>query len=1021
MNRSTWRWALALALALLASGTAVYAQIQTGNVFGSVVDDKGQALPGVTVTLSGGGLPVVTTTDAEGNFRFIGVSPGTYKLESTLDGFSPVVYEEVTVNVNRNTTLNLTMNAAVADVITITGESPLLDTRKIATGATVDKTELEKIPSARDPWVILQTTPGVLVDRVNVGGNESGQQSTYVGNGDDGRNSTWSVDGVEITDVGAIGSSSSYYDFDAFEEINVSTGGSDAASRTGGVGINMVTKRGTNEWRGSGRYITDKDSWQSNFDPSTGDFADAGPWNQNQAQSVFKQGNRIQKVEDYGAEVGGPIVKDKLWIWGSYGKSKINLLTVSDFADNTQLETVNGKLNWQIATNNSASVFYSNNDKAKQGRNASPTRTQPTTWNQGGLSSDPNLFGFFNERPTIMKLEDTHIFGSNFFLTGMYSEVSGGFYLTPQGGIGDAHDNATLNLSTSVWTKTYVDYRSSRPQDQFKADGSYFFSTGNLNHELKFGGNYRKAEVRSISRWPGFGVDYGVGSTTYLIYTSAIADGILNYDVKYTNFYVQDTLTTGNLTANLGLRYDIQSGEQTAGSTRAVPGFESYLPAYSTPGGSPGFGDWKDLQPRLGVTYALGAEKKTLLRASYSRFVDQLSGAAVGQTYPIYPAPYVGFYAYDTNGNGKIDPTELSPGYYGCSLPCGHGPNYNPNNPGTLVPANAVDPNLKAPYTDELVLGVEHALLPEFVVGFNMTYRKVKDLLETEILVFDGDPYSGANATSSGRKAVPSDWVVSTTHVVTLPDGSVKNVPIYSLRPGVRTRAGALPTGSILENSDSSQDYLGLSFTFNKRLSNRWMARGNVSWNDWKWNVPSSELADNNPQAPVGGGNRDGDRVVTCVGSGSGAKAGICISSQWSYSMSGMYQVAPDKAWGFNVAAALNGHQGYANSYFIRARRSGYTSSGFLTGVTGRPDDYKNDDVHVLDLRIEKEFKFDRVGLTIGADVFNALNASTVLQRNLRLDYSTRTDARDAATTGDHVVEVLSPRIFRLGAKITFN
>src|SRR5678809_1405999 len=122
MNRSNWRWAIAVALVLLASGSALLAQIQTGNVYGSVVDDKGQALPGVTVTLSGGGAPSVTTTDAEGNFRFVGISPGIFKLEATLDGFSPVVYEEVTVNVNRNTTLNLTMNAAVADVITITGE-----------------------------------------------------------------------------------------------------------------------------------------------------------------------------------------------------------------------------------------------------------------------------------------------------------------------------------------------------------------------------------------------------------------------------------------------------------------------------------------------------------------------------------------------------------------------------------------------------------------------------------------------------------------------------------------------------------------------------------------------------------------------------------------------------------------------------------------------------------------------------------------------------------------------------------
>ena len=110
-------------LALVALSGVAFAQVQTGNLYGSVADDKSQALPGVSLTLSGGGLPTVTTSDAEGNFRFIGVYPGTYKLEGSLDGFSPVVFEQVVVNVNRNTTIQMTMNAAVADVITILSES----------------------------------------------------------------------------------------------------------------------------------------------------------------------------------------------------------------------------------------------------------------------------------------------------------------------------------------------------------------------------------------------------------------------------------------------------------------------------------------------------------------------------------------------------------------------------------------------------------------------------------------------------------------------------------------------------------------------------------------------------------------------------------------------------------------------------------------------------------------------------------------------------------------------------------
>ncbi|MFN7943173.1 MAG: TonB-dependent receptor [Thermoanaerobaculia bacterium] len=994
--------ALALALAamlVVASGT-LFAQAQAGNVYGSVVDDKGQPLPGVTLTLSGVGPSQAQVSDAQGQFRFPGLPPSTYKLEATLEGFSSVVFETVVVNVNRNTTINVTLQPAIEETITVTAESPLLDTRKISTGATVDKTELEKIPSARDPWVILQTTPGVLVDRVNVGGNESGQQSAVTGPGDDGVNTTWSVDGVEITDVGAIGSSTSYFDFDAFEEMQVATGGSDATARTGGVGLNMVTKRGTNEWRGGGRYIYDNDSLQSNFAPSASDFGRAGAWNLGNAQTKFKAGNRIQKVQDYGLELGGPLVKDRLWVWGSYGKNKIHLLTVSDFQDNTELTSWNAKLNGQIAANNSATFFVFNNDKTKIGRNAGPTRPQETTWNQSDLKSDPTLFALFADRPDVAKIEDTHIFGSDFFLTGMYSEGDGGFTLTPQGGIGPNRVNAALEALDGHWHNTFVDYKSPRPQDQYKLDGSYFFATGSLNHELKFGANYRKATVESFSRWPGFGRDLTVGGIAY--YTYLYADGILNYDVKYKNAYVQDTITVGNLTANVGLRYDVQSGRHAAAVSAANPVRPDLMPEIRYAGGSAGFDDWKTMSPRLGLTYALGAEKKTLLRASYSRFADQLDPGAVAQTYPIYPSPYAYFYVYDLNRNGHAEANEI-----GALVGFGNG--YNPEHPSEVSDWNLVDENLNAPYTDEVVLGVEHALLPEFVLGLSATLRRHNDIQDFHPLVFRpgcGNP--------KGCPDTADDYYVSKVNTVVLPDGKTRQVPIYSLKPGIHSNGG-----TFLTNGDGSQDYKGVSLTFNKRLSHQWMMRGNFTWSDWTWNLPSSAVRD--PQEPFGAGNKDGDAVLVCSGNGSGSKANVCVNSTWSYSMSGMYQVAPDRPWGFNLSAALNGHQGYADPYYIKARRSGFPTSARNVTVTASPDEFRNDDVHVLDLRLEKEIRFERFGVTLGVDCFNALNASTVLQRELRLSYPTAASPGDQRATGDHVLEVLSPRIFRLGARFSFN
>ena len=192
---------------------------------------------------------------AQGEFRFLSLAPATYKIKAELQGFSPVEYPHIVINVGRNTNIELTMNSAVEDVITVTSESPLLDEKAIRTGNTVSQTELQKIPTARDPWTVLQGTPGVLVDRVNVGGNESGQQSSYVGPGSMGAQSVWSVDCVVITDMSATGSTPAYYDFDSFEEMQISTGGSDSTIATGGVVLNIVTKRGTNEYRGSARYL----------------------------------------------------------------------------------------------------------------------------------------------------------------------------------------------------------------------------------------------------------------------------------------------------------------------------------------------------------------------------------------------------------------------------------------------------------------------------------------------------------------------------------------------------------------------------------------------------------------------------------------------------------------------------------------------------------------------------------------------------------------------------------------------
>ncbi|MDH3525817.1 MAG: TonB-dependent receptor, partial [Acidobacteriota bacterium] len=369
MNRSKWQVSLALAFSLLFVAGVAVAQDDTGNCYAVVSDSQGARLPGVTVTLTGYGAPRIQVSNAQGEVRYLNLDPGRYQLSAELEGFGTVEYPNVDVRVGRNTSLEITMSEAVEETITVTSESPLLDERKISSGTTVSQIELEKIPTARDPWSILSQTPGVMVDRINVGGNESGQQSVFTAPGVSDDENAFLIDGVETTDMAAVGASATYYDFDQFSEMQFTTGGSDVTKVNAGVSVNLVTKRGTNEFRGSARFMrTDDNFFNGALEQKIPD-APAGDLGPNQSGFV---GNTINKVTEYGFEAGGPVVRDKFWAWGSFGSNDIkNRTGAATFsavqADDTILENTAVKLNAQFTPSNSATGSWNNGDKNKFG------------------------------------------------------------------------------------------------------------------------------------------------------------------------------------------------------------------------------------------------------------------------------------------------------------------------------------------------------------------------------------------------------------------------------------------------------------------------------------------------------------------------------------------------------------------------------------------------------------------------------------------------------------------------------
>ncbi len=634
-----------------------FAQLQTGNLYGMTLDSEGTPLPGATVKLSGGGAPQVQVTNPVGQFRFLGLAPGTYRLKATLEGFSTVEYPKVVISGGRNIRIEIEVPLAIEETITVTAEIPLLDSAEIRAGA--NRRQTDKISAARDPWAVLQTIPGVQTDRINVGGNESGQQARFVGPGSEDSDAVWAVDGVVITDMSAIGASPTYYNFDAFEEIQVTTGGSDASLATGGVTLNMVTRRGTNEWRGSTRFLKVDGVWQSTLKLSQSDLGQDFDGNDPATdQNSFKQGKRIVSFEDWGGEFGGPIVRDKLWIWANYGRNEIDLLTADDGSNFTKLENYGGKLNVQLTSKNSVVFFYNYGDRVKIGRNASPTRPQPTTWNETG-SAD------------IWKIEDTQVFSSNFYLTGMASYVGHGYQLTPQGGL----DGPSIVLDKDfVWQNNFFHHDTVRPQDQFKLDGNMFFTAGNVSHDLKFGVGYRTVKLESQNLYPGNGLRldfYETFGYPYNIFQVSRMTGS-DMETEYLSAYAQDTMTVGDLTLNVGLRFDQQDATVSPFKVQGVPGFETLpdgtplLPMAVASGFDQPF-TWEDITPRFGLTYALGDGRKTLIRASYSCFAEQLRNGYALESYPAGYA-YAYFYYEDLNGDEIITSAALN-GCEGYAIP----------------------------------------------------------------------------------------------------------------------------------------------------------------------------------------------------------------------------------------------------------------------------------------------------------------------------------------------------------------
>jgi hypothetical protein len=1011
-------------VALFAASSLATAQQQTGEIFGKVTDASGAVLPGVTVTLTAPNLlqPLTAVTSETGSYQFPRLEIGTYAVKFELTGFKTVVNQDIMVTVGFRAGVNAQMGiSTVQETITVTGASPVVDTKETGTKQTFTNELLQSIPSARDPWVILQQTAGIAMDRENIGGNMSGQQSVYASRGSGTFNNKWSLDGVDITDMNATGSSASYYDFDSFEEMTINTGGVDVSQQTSGVGINLVTKSGSDKFRGQGRFYVTDDKVESQ------NITDA------QRLQGATSGNPIQNIKDYGFQLGGPIVKGKAWIWGSFGKQLVDVGVLGFYqpttscqqikadeagnalahsvgevngclsTDETLLQQSNLKAEVQMFKGNKLMFFNNMAKKERNARGADDLHPIETTFRQAAVSPE---FGknYWTTGPNpLYKFGDQWVVSDRLLLDVQYTHVGNNFIL-------DFHSPELATVQPTLIIPSGLNGRSGtqsvflRPNNSVTLNGNYFLpGMAGGDHSFKFGGYWKDAYSSSYSHTGGFATvrfptdaalaNDDCGTQAKGCQVDLTRDGLSVYDTPNVALYVQDTITHNHLTLQLGVRYDRMWDKALPASIAANPlgmgqGTVNWLPAISFPGADPGI-VWNNFSPRLGMTYDMQGNGKTVARANYARYYSQLGNGNIAGTVNPVGSTTLRYPWIDLNGDRVAQANEI----VASANPLSASTNWSAANPANILSANSIDPNLKNDTTDEIIVGVDREVGAGFAVGANYIWRRYAGFQWSDRQGLETSDYAAVSFTPAASTCPAAQSASCPTVTYYQPLFQIPTVVTLTNVPG------------------AYRVFNGIELTGRKRLSNHWLMNTSFAYNDatlhfgsFPGSLSSTSLTSGAfVEDPTDRLQREGAQVeVPTSGSGIG---NVYINAKWLFKLSGLYQLPGS----VNVSAFYNARQGYPFESVVQgpSRANGAGIPQILLNPIGdnRLPNYQN-----LDFHVERPVKVGTVRFIPSLDVFNVGNLNTIQAlRNVQ-----------NASNANNIQAVLAPRVARFGIRVNW-
>jgi hypothetical protein len=807
---------LTAALSLAAAATALAqggGASSTGTIQGRVIDAQGAVLPGVTVTASSPSMlgQQTTVTSETGNYRFPAVPPGNYTVTFELAGFNSIRREGIQITLGFTANVNVELQlATLQETVTVTGESPVIDTSATRIQQNFKVEQLQGLPNGRDMWALLAVTPSVQMSRIDVGGNRAGTQTGYTAYGFNGQVRVL-IEGINTTE--GTGGAGFYFDYASLEEAFLGTSGQSAEMPNPGVQSQFIARSGGNQFVNEFHLDWYNNALQGSNIPA--EYTASTAFNNS---PIRAHSNEIDRYYDYDINSGGPIKRDKIWYFGTY-RQQFNAVSQPNFqfdqTFNTKLWNPVVKGTYQANQNNKVIGYY------QWGQKLQPNRLPFATYTY----ASPEQTFRQDSGSWVYKAEWNGTLSDKLYVEARYGDF--GYYFPLITNSEDDyffHDTGLL-FSEGAHQKQQLD----RDRKQWTGAATYFLDTARGSHTFKMG-----AELLKEQSWEGFlqrrggNIEHvyanGVSSQVVFGLPTATSVGSLKDNdngaltsraaLDQVGLFVNDTWNFGRTTITGGVRYDRYHGWLPEQQQLAAAVGPTSVAARTF--GESHLYTWNQVAPRVGVIYDLTGDGRTVVKANYGLYWHNPGVGVSSSGNPNIANKSETYTWNDVNGDRRWQPGE-------------QGTRTAASLEGTV----RVDPDINAPYTHEGSLWLERQVTDVMGVRGGFVYKTEDDLIETF------RPLRPSSAFS-----VPYPFVDRGVDGL-LNTADDRTITFYGLPS---TQAALFPTDEVVMNTPRYGRYKTVEISANKRYSNKWSASLGGS-HTWLESFPN-DLFPNNPNMP---------------------------------------------------------------------------------------------------------------------------------------------------------------------------